>query len=137
MSAEARYVPLSLPGGSSRVERHGFSRLCKLLSNTELVFDPAVDHDYWIASAELGNLYDQPALAAAARTVVDLVNQGWTVKMVKSGPLWLPRQRTSTAPRRRLVSAARSTSGVITNSGSPASGASSGAWSARISMGTS
>jgi Domain of unknown function (DUF4338) len=90
MNAEAKYVPLSLSGGSSRVERHRFVRLCKLLANTELAFDPAVDHDYWIAAAELGNLYDQPALAAGARTVIDLVNQGWTVRMVKSGPLLAP-----------------------------------------------
>jgi len=90
MNAEAKYVPLSLPSGSSRVERHGFIRLCELLANTEPAVCSAVDHDYWIAAAELGKLYDQPALAAAARTVIDLVNQGWTVKMVKSGPLLAP-----------------------------------------------
>ena len=89
MTDEAKYVPINLPAGSSRWERQGFNRLCEILAKTFL--DEAIaDHGYWFNAAGLGALYDRPVLAAAAHTLIDLVDQGWTVKMVKHGPLLAP-----------------------------------------------
>jgi len=90
MSDESRYIPLALPTGATTQERRWFSRLCTLLSQEQ--FDPefALDHQFWIAAAELGDLYNQPRLAAAAHTLIDLVDQGWVVQLDKVGPLLSP-----------------------------------------------
>jgi hypothetical protein len=92
MTDDTRYLPLSLPPGASRGERQGFTRLCRLLSRAQ--FDPVapLDHRFWITRAELGDLYNRPRLAAAAHTVIDLVDQGWTVYVDKYGPLLSPPQ---------------------------------------------
>jgi hypothetical protein len=87
---EPRYLPLSLPPGSSRRERRGFARLCTLLSYGPPVGQDVVSHEWWIKAADLGNLYDQPRLAAAAHTAIDLCEQGWTVGMYQTGPLFIP-----------------------------------------------
>src|SRR5207248_2501606 len=39
---------------------------------------------------ELGDLYAQPTLAAAAHTAIDLVDQGWTIQIDKFGALFSP-----------------------------------------------
>lgn len=87
---ESKYIPLALPAGATTKERRGFTRLCTLLSRAQ--FDPDVpfDHTFWIAAAELGDLYNKPRLAAAAHTVIDLVDQGWTLQVDKLGPLLSP-----------------------------------------------
>ena len=90
MTDEAKYVPINLPVGSPRRQRQGFIRLCELLASTQLDDEPVADHSFWVNAAGLGDLYDQPVLAAAAHTVIDLVDQGWMVKMVKHGPLLAP-----------------------------------------------
>jgi hypothetical protein len=90
MTDEAKYVPINLPAGSPRRERQGFTRLCELLAKTQSDVESVADHSFWVKAAGFGDLYDQPMLAAAAHTLIDLVDQGWTVKMVKHGPLLAP-----------------------------------------------
>lgn len=87
---EPKYLPLNLPSGSPRGERHGYLRLCKLLAAQAPGNHSGFDHDQWVAAAKLGDLYTQPILAAAAHTAIDLVAQGWTVKVDRLGPLFLP-----------------------------------------------
>lgn len=89
MTGETKFLPINLPPGTTRIDRQGFSRLCEVLANA--VLDEVVgDHDYWFNAAGLSSLYDRPVLAAAAHTLIDLVEQGWTVRMVKHGPLLVP-----------------------------------------------
>lgn len=90
MTDEAKYVPINLPAGATRRERQGFTRLCELFEKTEWDGDTVADHSFWVKAAAIGDLYDQPVLAAAGHTLIDLVDQGWTVKMVKGGPLLAP-----------------------------------------------
>jgi hypothetical protein len=87
---EPKYIPLNLPSGSPRGERHGFLRLCRLLATQTPSNRSGFTHDQWTAAADLGDLYTQPTLAAAAHTAVDLVDQGWTVKVSRIGPLFSP-----------------------------------------------
>lgn len=89
---DARYLPLVLPLGASRKERQGFSRLCRLLAATRFDPDAPLEHAYWLKAAELDDLYNQPRLAAAAHTIIDLVDQGWTIDVDKFGPLLCPPQ---------------------------------------------
>jgi hypothetical protein len=86
----AKLLPLKLPNGASRRERQGFRRLCTLLAGLVLGDKAVGDHARWIAAAKLGDLYEQPILAAAAHTVMDLVEQGWTVQVDKLGALLAP-----------------------------------------------
>jgi len=87
---ETKYVPLTLPAGATTAERRGFTSLCTLLSRAQ--FDPGtpLDHAFWFTAAGLTDLYNKPTLAAAAHTVLDLVDQGWTVQVDKYGPLLSP-----------------------------------------------
>lgn len=87
---EPKYLPLNLPSGSPRGERHGFLRLCKLLSTEAPSNRSDLSHEQWVAAANLGDLYTQPTLAAAAHAAIDLVAQGWTVKVDRLGPLFSP-----------------------------------------------
>lgn len=87
---EPRYIPLNLPSGSRRAERHGFSRLCKLLSAQTPGHPSGLTHDQWAVAAKLGDLYAQPTLAAAAHTAIDLTDQGWTIQVDRLGPLFSP-----------------------------------------------
>ena len=90
MSDDSKYIPLALPAGATSKERRGFSRLCTLLSRAEFDPESGLHHQFWIAAAELGDLYNQPRLAAAAHTLIDLIDQGWAVQMDKVGPLLKP-----------------------------------------------
>lgn len=87
---EPKYLPLNLPSGSPRGERHGYLRLCKLLAAHTPGPLSGLNHDQWVDEAKLGDLYTQPTLAAAAYTAIDLVHQGWTVKVDRLGPLFSP-----------------------------------------------
>lgn len=92
---EPKFLPLSLPAGAPRRERRGFLRLCTLLSYGPPLLqdgslDPNVDRKWWIKAADLGDLYSQPHLAAAANAAIDLVDQGWTVQIDKYGALFAP-----------------------------------------------
>ena len=87
---EPKFLPLTLPPGSTRRERRGFKQLCALLSYGPLEGVEDVDHAWWIKAAGLGDLYGQPRLAAAAHTAIDLVDQGWTVDLDKFGALFAP-----------------------------------------------
>ncbi len=87
---DARYVPLALPAGASTTERRGFTRLCNLLADAQLDSEVHVDHAFWFTAAGLGDSYNMPRLAAAAHTVIDLVDQGWTIEVDKYGPLLCP-----------------------------------------------
>lgn len=87
---EPKYLPLNLPSGSPRVERHGYLRLCKLLAAQTPGQQSGLSHDQWVAAAKLGDLYTQPTLAAAAHAAIDLVAQGWTVKVDHLEPLFSP-----------------------------------------------
>ncbi|TMR40478.1 DUF4338 domain-containing protein [Actinomadura geliboluensis] len=89
---DAKYVPLSLPAGATGAERKGFLRLCHLLAHARFDPDMPLDHAFWIRAAELDDLYNKPRLAAAAHTVIDLVDQGWTVTVDRHGPLLSPPQ---------------------------------------------
>lgn len=87
---EPKYIPLDLPSGSSRAERQGFLRLCKLLSTQTPRNRSGLTHDEWAVAANLGDLYAQPTLAAAAHTAIDLVDQGWTIEVDRLGPVFSP-----------------------------------------------
>jgi hypothetical protein len=89
MTGESKFLPINLPAGSTRADRQGFNGLCEVLSKA--ILDQGIaDHGYWFDAAGLGSLYDRPVLAAAAHTLIDLVDQGWAVRMVKDGPLLSP-----------------------------------------------
>jgi Domain of unknown function (DUF4338) len=87
---EPKFLPLSLPPGSTRRERRGFKQLCTLLSYGPPEGVEDIDHEWWIKAAGLGALYEQPRLAAATHTAIDLVDQGWTVGLDKFGALFAP-----------------------------------------------
>lgn len=87
---DPKYVPLNLPSGSPRTERQAYLRLCRLLANLPNSRRAGVTHGEWAAAADLGDLYVQPTLAAAAHTAIDLVDQGWTVQVDRLGPLFSP-----------------------------------------------
>lgn len=84
---DTRFVPLTLPAGSTTFERRGFIRLCNLLARAEFDPDTPLNHNFWFTASGLEHLYDQPRLAAAAHVVIDLVEQGWTVRVDKDEPL--------------------------------------------------
>ena len=84
---EPKFTNISLPGGTARSEREGFLRLCKALASETL---GPHNRAHWFAEAKLGDLYNQPTLAAAAHALVDLVEQGWTLSTYKHGPLLAP-----------------------------------------------
>lgn len=84
---EPKFLPLGLPKGASRRERQGFLSLCRMLSNAGTEDAPA-DHAHWLKASGVQNLYDQPYLAAAAHTALDLLDQGWKVQVDKYGALF-------------------------------------------------
>ncbi|NMM22392.1 MAG: DUF4338 domain-containing protein, partial [Phycicoccus sp.] len=91
MSAEPKYIPLGLPKTATMAERKAFTRFCNYLSNFgTAVIGSGLDHDSCTRGAGLGDLYNQPVLAAAAHTLIDLVDQGWTIMINKGGPWLLP-----------------------------------------------
>lgn len=87
---EAKLINISLPNGTKQSERDAFLRLCKAITATELDPSESIDREHWVAEAKLGDLYNQPTLAAAAHTLIDLVEQGWTLSIYKHGPLLAP-----------------------------------------------
>lgn len=87
---DTEFVPLTLPAGSTTAEQRGFARLCDLLSRAKVDLDVPMDRSLWFTTAELGNLYNQPRLAAGAHSIIDLVDQGWTVQSDKHGPRLSP-----------------------------------------------
>lgn len=87
---DARYVPLGLPARATTKERRGFLRLCELLARSVSDPDATFEHALWIKAAEVGDLYNKPCLAAAAHTVIDLVDQGWVLTIDRYGPLLSP-----------------------------------------------
>ena len=87
---EPKYLPLGLPEGSPRGERQKFLRLCRLLATQTVKNRNSFTHAEWVKAAELGDLYAQPTLAAAAHAAIDLVDQGWTVEVDKLGALFSP-----------------------------------------------
>ncbi|SOE65822.1 protein of unknown function [Streptomyces sp. OV198] len=84
MKEEAKPVVLSLPDDASRQERQGFNRLCALLAEGAVGSAEVNGHDQWIKAAKIEKLYEQPLLAAAAHTAIDLVDQGWMIRTHKS-----------------------------------------------------
>lgn len=90
MKEEAKPVTLSLPADASRQETQAFARLCTLLASAPLESMGVNSHDHWIQAAKIKNLYEQPLLAAAAYTAIDLVDQGWTIQAAKPGPVFTP-----------------------------------------------
>lgn len=87
---DAKCVPLTLPAGSTTSEWQEFTSLCRTLTHTQPDPEILLDRSFWFAAAGLEDLYDKPWLAAAAHTVVDLIDQGWTVQVDKHGPLLSP-----------------------------------------------
>ncbi|MCF3172622.1 DUF4338 domain-containing protein [Streptomyces sioyaensis] len=90
MNEKAALLPLSLPTDASRQERQGFARLCALLETAAADGKGVGDHEHWIRAAKITKLYEQPLLAAAAHCVIDLVDQGWTVKVDRSTAVFAP-----------------------------------------------
>lgn len=90
MTDDAKYVPLTLPAGATPAERRGFISLCTLLARARFDPDAPLDHTFWFTATGLEDLYNKPTLAAAAHTVIDLVDQGWRVQVDKYGPLLSP-----------------------------------------------
>ncbi|WP_219815087.1 MULTISPECIES: Druantia anti-phage system protein DruA [unclassified Rathayibacter] len=87
---ETKFVNISLPTGTSRTEREGFLRLCKALSTAHLDPRRPVVRERLFVEAKITNLYNRPTLGAAAHTLIDLVEQGWTLKLHQHGPLLMP-----------------------------------------------
>lgn len=91
MTKDPKYIPLSLPPEAKRSERLGFARLCSYLANLgPAAIGSGLDHDECAKRAKLGQLYDHPALAAAAHTLTDLVDQGWIITVDRLGPMLSP-----------------------------------------------
>lgn len=88
--SEPKYIPLSLPSGTARGERRSFLRLCNLLATQTPNSRSRFTHDEWVSAADLGDLYTQPTLAAATHVAIDLIAQGWAVKVDRLGPLFSP-----------------------------------------------
>ena len=84
---EVKYVDVSLPSGTYQGERDGFLRLCKTLEYAVLDPTEAIDRQHWFAAAKLGDLYNQPTLAAAAHALVDLIDQGWVLSSYRRRPM--------------------------------------------------
>ncbi|MBC9937033.1 MULTISPECIES: Druantia anti-phage system protein DruA [unclassified Leucobacter] len=91
MTKSPKYIPLGLPPEAKRSERLAFARLCSYLANLDSV-EPgsALDHDQCAEGAKLGQLYERPILAAAAHTLIDLVDQGWIITAERLGPMLSP-----------------------------------------------
>lgn len=89
MIEQPKYIPLGLPEQATAAELRGFKRFCNYLSNLGgEVVGFGLDHAACTRAAGLGDLYNQPVLAAAAHTLIDLIDQGWTIMINKGGP-WL------------------------------------------------
>lgn len=87
-------LSLALPDAAASGEKIKFARLCRLLaedSTRASTLDFA--HEDWIRAARLGALYKQPVLAAASRTAIDLVDQGWTVTVNRGSAEFEPPSR--------------------------------------------
>lgn len=83
-------IPLDLPSGSLPAERQGFLRLCELLAAQAPQDRLGWTHAEWAIAANLGDLYLQPTLSAAAHAAIDLAEQGWTVRVEGGRPLFSP-----------------------------------------------
>jgi len=91
MTKEPKYIPLSMPPEAKRSERLGFARLSSYLAKLDSsAIGSGLDHDECANRAKLGRLYEQPALAAATHTLIDLVDQGWTVTVDRLGTMLSP-----------------------------------------------
>jgi len=78
-------IPLALPPAASRKERLGFEKLCAQLA-IEGSDEVAVhDRASLFVAAGINDVHDRPVFAAAAHTVIDLVEQGWTVTVDATG----------------------------------------------------
>ncbi|SER98477.1 protein of unknown function [Propionibacterium cyclohexanicum] len=87
---DTKSIPLTLPAAASASERRAFTRLCRLLVHAHLDPEVQMNPSIWFRAAGIRDLYNKPLLAAAARTVLDLVDQGWTVRGDKQVPLLSP-----------------------------------------------
>lgn len=87
---DTEYVNISLPTGTSRTEREAYLRLCKLLSAATLDPSQPIIREHWFEAADITDLYNRPTLSAAAHTLIDLVEQGWMLKLYRHGPLLMP-----------------------------------------------
>lgn len=83
-------ILLRLPDASPAVEHEGFARLCTLLAEQEPDLHSDLSHADWIDAAQLGDLYAKPALGAAAHMVLDLLAQGWAIRMKGACPALSP-----------------------------------------------
>jgi hypothetical protein len=90
MSSPPRRVPIALPDGAARREREAFARLCKTLAGPTREDLESINRTDWFERANLGELYDRPILAAAAHTLIDLVDQGWSISFVRRRPVLTP-----------------------------------------------
>jgi len=91
MTPPESLISLDMPEAASDRERRAFRRLGRLLTDLPpSVSSTGLDHASCIKSAQLGDLYAQPYLAAAALVVLDLVDQGWAVEIDKRNILLRP-----------------------------------------------
>ena len=95
-------LPLNLPADATRRERAGYRRLCLVLSDPDAQGLRDADRADLLAAADIEHLYDQPRLAAAVHTIIDLTHQGWSVTVDKFGPLFAPPD-SHVDPRREKV----------------------------------
>lgn len=86
----SKCILLNLPGDTPKREQQAYLRLCRLLGTQALDSSHDGSHVEWATRAKLGDLYDQPTLAAAGHTVIDLVAQGWSVQVGRLGPRFSP-----------------------------------------------
>ena len=87
---EVKYAPRAFPAGSTTSERRGFISLCNLLASEQFDLEVPLDRSFWFTVAGLEDLYNKPRLAAAVHTVIDLIDQGWTVQVDNDGPIFSP-----------------------------------------------
>lgn len=87
MTKERKYIPLGMPAEAKRSERLGFARLASYLATLDpTTVGSGLDHNECVKQANLGVLFEHPALAAAAHTLIDLVDQGWIITVGRMGP---------------------------------------------------
>ena len=82
MSTEVKHR-LPWPQGATAEEIRALRKLAQALEKPRK--DSEVDPTIYLSTFLTDSLYDQPVFDAAGRSLLDLVDQGWTIKAAKNG----------------------------------------------------
>ncbi len=96
MSEAQTWLPLDPPTALTATERRLYRRLSRMLAEVTVAEEHATRESAF-AAAGIANLYNKPALAAAAHVLFDLYKQGWHLQVDHHGTLASP------APRRKNI----------------------------------